>query len=413
MNGSALRLELQCPQCGAPLTLQETERLLRCSFCRVRHIVSAHPHACLYLPPRYGREKPIYVPYWRFKGAAFALDRGRLAHRLVDATRVAHPADNLPFSLGLRVQTQTLRFVEPKTEGSFLAPHVSRREIVEAMSSRLLGLESSLERRGLLQTYVGEVASLVFAPLAMEEGAVFDGLSGKRLSGLQPQALQSAEQAESISYPEFLPALCPYCGWDLAGARDSLVQFCSGCNRVWAARGGKLAEARVRFLPPRGKEKPLYLPFWELEIQGEKLGLQRRAELLRLANDVQAVGPQPKDEPAACRIPAFKIRPRLFLRLASQMTLAPGFDELANTPQRGKYYPVTLPRDEAMEALTPVLARLAADKESVFPLLAQESFQLGSCRLLFIPFQRQHSDYVQPRLNIGLPGKALFFARSL
>jgi hypothetical protein len=395
------------------MELQETERLLGCSYCRVRHIISAHPYASLYIPPRYKKEGLIYAPYWRFKGTAFALSQAKVAHRIIDTTRTARPDDGLPFSLGLRVQTQPLRFVEPKTKGHFLRPQVARRDVVESMSSRLLGLGSRLERQGLVQAHVGEVASLVFAPLSVGNQSVFDGLSGKRLEGLRPQALQAAQQVESIPYPDFIPALCPYCGWDLVGARDSLVQLCSGCNRVWAARGEELAEVRARFLPPSRKEKPLYLPFWELEIQGEKLGLQQRADLLRLANDVRAAGPQPKAEPSACRIPAFKIRPGLFLRLACQMTLAPGFDELADTPQRGKYYPVTLPRDEAFEALTPVLGRLAADKKTVFSGLAEERLELRASRLLFVPFRRQSPDYVQPQLNIGLPGNALHFARSL
>jgi hypothetical protein len=395
------------------LQLQETERLLGCSYCRVRHIIFTHPQASLHIPPRHKGKELIYAPYWRFKGTAFALLQGKVAHRIIDTTRTARPDDGVPFSLGLRVQTQPLRFVEPKTEGTFLAPELPCREVVQRMSSRLLGLGSKLEGQGLVQCHVGEVASLVFAPLSVGKQSVFDGLSGKRLEGLRPQALQAAQQAESISYPSFLPALCPYCGWDLVGARDSLVQFCSGCNRVWAARQGKLAEVRARFLPPNGKEKPLYLPFWELEVQAEKLGLQRRADLLRLANDVRSAGPQPKDGPAVCRIPAFKIRPGLFLRLASQMTLASGFDELAESPQRGKYYPVTLPQGEAVEALTPVVGRLAADKKSAFSCLAKERFEIGGSRLLFVPFKRQNPDYVQPRLNIGLPGNALFFARSM
>ncbi|RME62869.1 MAG: hypothetical protein D6778_10460, partial [Nitrospirae bacterium] len=64
-----LKVFLECPQCGGPVELEETDRLFRCSFCRVKLQITAPG------PPRYWlkpRDEPfselIFLPYWRFKG---------------------------------------------------------------------------------------------------------------------------------------------------------------------------------------------------------------------------------------------------------------------------------------------------------------------------------------------------------
>ncbi len=36
VKSSNLRIDYQCPQCGAPAELAETDRLFTCVFCRVK-----------------------------------------------------------------------------------------------------------------------------------------------------------------------------------------------------------------------------------------------------------------------------------------------------------------------------------------------------------------------------------------
>ncbi len=44
-------IELQCPQCGAPVTMEEADRILACAFCRVR-LIMIHPgYPQYYLDP--------------------------------------------------------------------------------------------------------------------------------------------------------------------------------------------------------------------------------------------------------------------------------------------------------------------------------------------------------------------------
>ena len=47
-------VELQCPQCGAPVTLEEADRILSCAFCRVRLIMIYPGYPQYYLEPLSG-----------------------------------------------------------------------------------------------------------------------------------------------------------------------------------------------------------------------------------------------------------------------------------------------------------------------------------------------------------------------
>ena len=44
-------VELQCPQCGAPVTLEEADRILACAFCRVRLLLIHPGYPQYYLDP--------------------------------------------------------------------------------------------------------------------------------------------------------------------------------------------------------------------------------------------------------------------------------------------------------------------------------------------------------------------------
>jgi len=388
--------------------------MVRCSFCRVRHVISALPCPCFYVQPRLQGEM-IYVPYWRFKGTSFVLNQGKVSFKIVDETRVARKEQGFPFSMGLKAQTQMLSFVQPDTPGTFLQPHIPLREAVATMGSggHRIGLQ---EARGTVQTQVGEVTSLVYAPLCIEGHRIWDAISGKELP--RGRALWTAVQRDGtrVPYPDFWPALCPTCGWDLNGNRDSLVQFCSGCGQAWMAGERGLVQTRVSFVPGTGKGPSLFLPFWHLEIAIPELATRTMADFSRLFRRGRLIHPgggSDRDGPAAFFIPAFKIRPRIFLRLARQMSMTSQLKEEASGPMRGENFSVTIGQSEAFEALIPVLGHLIRHQKTMDSLCAQNGFKLRSTRLIYIPFLRQGMDYVQPELNIAIPERALFFSQWL
>ena len=57
MNGTKWQIEQGCPQCGAPVTLDETDRLLACPFCRTRLYLVPEGHFRYHIPPAAGNRR--------------------------------------------------------------------------------------------------------------------------------------------------------------------------------------------------------------------------------------------------------------------------------------------------------------------------------------------------------------------
>jgi endogenous inhibitor of DNA gyrase (YacG/DUF329 family) len=92
---TALIIEHSCPQCGAPVELEETDRLIRCGFCRVASVIDTSDFFRYVIPHRAENGKPlIYFPYWRFKGMLFSCLAKKIEQRFVD---VSHQAFNSPY----------------------------------------------------------------------------------------------------------------------------------------------------------------------------------------------------------------------------------------------------------------------------------------------------------------------------
>jgi len=74
VNGSNFQIEQQCPQCGAPIILDEADRILSCKFCRTRVYLAAEDYFRFYIPPAEGISETIYfIPYWRIKGLSYTI----------------------------------------------------------------------------------------------------------------------------------------------------------------------------------------------------------------------------------------------------------------------------------------------------------------------------------------------------
>ncbi|MBT8341558.1 MAG: hypothetical protein HKP58_06805, partial [Desulfatitalea sp.] len=155
-------IEHQCPQCGAPAELAETDRLFQCGFCRVSSFLSV-PDVFHYLLPHNapsGKEL-IYFPYWRFKGMLFACVPGDIKHRFVDVSQQAVHTPAIPFSLGFRSQTQRLRFATGDLAGTFIKPDHPRSVLIDNLNTRFC---SRLSKPVLHQAQIGETLSLIYAP---------------------------------------------------------------------------------------------------------------------------------------------------------------------------------------------------------------------------------------------------------
>jgi len=124
-----------------------------------------------------------------------------------------------------------------------LKPSLSSQEAIEHVEKRLT---SSLPRPIFARNFLGETLSLIFSPFYVD-GKIYDGILRKPVSSVLPQDFDiDGMPSDQANWKiKFVPALCPNCGWDLQGARDSLALSCKNCNSVWLA--GKKGVTRLKF----------------------------------------------------------------------------------------------------------------------------------------------------------------------
>jgi DNA-directed RNA polymerase subunit RPC12/RpoP len=114
VNGSNFQIEQQCPQCGAPIIIDETDRILSCKFCRTRVYLATEDHLRFYIPPAEGIPETIYfIPYWRLRDFLTPWKKRTSVFliRYFDANFLSFDLSSLPYSLGLRPQAMKLKFV--------------------------------------------------------------------------------------------------------------------------------------------------------------------------------------------------------------------------------------------------------------------------------------------------------------
>ncbi len=273
VNTSSWQIEHACPQCGAPVVLEETDRLLVCGHCRVKLYLSSDRCFSYLLPPPSGCPgTSSLAPYWRVKGMMFSCEGHEIGQKVIDSSFQAGELKCLPISLGYRPQAMRLRFVLAETPGRFLqttlpleqvtgrgARQRSRHRIGSAPSGPIL---SSLSGRNR-QYHLCAIRPAGQYPPRRHPGA----------AGLQPRFGRPKDAPETASpAPEdrlhFIATLCPYCGWDLQGDKDSHVLLCANCDSAWQA--ALAAMERVAFeVFPGGAPQSIYLPFWRIKVPVE------------------------------------------------------------------------------------------------------------------------------------------------
>jgi len=406
------QIEHQCPQCGAPVLLEETDHVLTCPYCRVSLYIAVRDYAALYLPPAPAvTQELLYMPYWRFKGMAFSCRGTDIQTKIVDMSRLAAPGIGMPFSLGVRPQALKLKFVAPETAGTFFKPGLSLQFAVANIEEQLL---ASSDAPRFHQAYIGETTSILYAPVFIDGGRLYDAVLKKTLTELPDNglaALQPCDQQEKLRL-SFIPCLCPDCGWNLEGEKESLVLLCKNCQSAWSAsRNGlvKVAFARV----PEAAPDTVFLPFWKITAQVTGLQLASFADLLRLNNTPEVITPAREQQELAFWIPAFKIAPDLFLLTAQRMTYFQDQGPFEESLTMASFHPVTLPSSEAVESITPLLAQSAVPRKDIFPKLPQVSVQFRSATLVYVPFKSSGSELIHTRIPLSINRNALKWGLSL
>jgi DNA-directed RNA polymerase subunit RPC12/RpoP len=414
---------LQCPQCGAPVTLEEADRIFSCAYCRVR-LLMIHPgYPQYYLDPyleNEGRTVPelFYIPYWRIRGMSFSCLQPLKKERVVDVTFLAARATGLPPYLGLQSRAFKLRFLSSAKKGRFLQPQFPLEgflsEITEGDDAPSDSQDFEIPKL-IQRAFIGETISLVYAPFFIQSGTLFDGLGDLKLGRVSGSDFESIPTLgpEGFRQVRFLPVICPFCGADLQGEKDTQVLLCRNCDRVWDYSRDELKQIDFKILKDSGeKTQTFYLPFWRIRAKISGWPGQMPPPLSRPLLDSEQSPEGESEEGNLYWLPAFKLSPSLFLtasRAASyRQPLAPIY--LDTLPQ-GQYYPVTLPWDQAAEGLNAVIADFI--KTRPVSRLSPIKIEASDYLLIYIPFHTQGNELVHQGMSVGISQNALHFGRFL
>jgi predicted RNA-binding Zn-ribbon protein involved in translation (DUF1610 family) len=405
-----LLIEYQCPQCGAPAVLDETDRLFSCQFCKVSSYLIAKDIFRYMLPHAAPKDKKLlFFPYWRFKGLLFSCAAGKVKHKFVDTSSQAVACLHFPASVGLRSQALKLKFVTPETAGRFLKPTLAFDAMMETIMARF---DRTMPGEVNHHEHIGETISLIYSPFYLDK-KVFDAVLNQPVAELpddfSAQTLKGGPPNWKI---DFLPTLCPACGWDLSGERDSLILVCTNCHSVWMPRKRKLKQINFAHFPDAGEDL-YYLPFWRIRAKISGMQLDSYADLVKTANLPLAMQPQFHEREFRFWALGFKVTPQLFVRLASNMTLSQPQEELVTQLPKGRIHPVTLPLTEALESLKIILAGFVKPAQPFFPRLPEIQIKPTSFLLVYVPFHEHHHEFIQPKYRLTVNKNMLTMSKNL
>lgn len=405
-------IEHQCPQCGAPAELEETDRLFQCGFCKVNSYLSTPKFFRYTIPHSAPTGKDIlYYPYWRFKGMLFSCTPQGIHHRFLDVSQQARRSGHFPINMGFRGQTQKLRFAAAETTpGTFIKPDVS---FQEALSGWQKQYSAGLPKPILHQDQIGETVSLLYAPFYLDQRVV-DAVLNEAVSGAKAEEIADHDLvADTPKWPiQFLATLCPQCGWDLEGQRDSLALNCGNCRTVLWAKKGKLTQLKTAHMTAGG-DGWRYLPFWRIQADVSHIRLQTYADLIQVANLPKVAQPGWDRKLFHFWSPAFKVRPRKFLQLATRITLNQPIDGFESGTPKGHRHAVNLPLQEAIESLKLNLANFMKPSQRMVQQIQHIEIQPRQFMLIYIPFQEDPMELVHPVLQIAINKNTLAHAKNL
>ena len=395
------QIEHQCPQCGAPVTLLETDHLLTCAFCRTRLYLNTGQHTSYYLPPTASSAIGLlYIPYWRFKGLVFTCTNSGTVTKVMDTSAIAAHLKWMPNSLGVRPQAMKLRFITPQTPGTMFMPQISVTALLKRIAEQL---DAALHASLLYRAFVGESVSTIFAPVYMRNGSVIDAILDRPLAPAAENVFAGLKQFEQTRdlQVEFIACLCPSCGMDLDGEKESIVLLCRNCSTAWHSSASGLEQVAYTMLADNAMPKD-YLPFWKIKARVDGVDLKSQADLMRLTNAAQVIKRHWEEREFYFWSPAFKVSPELFLRLSQGVTMVqPDPAEDRNIPH-SPLHPVTLPVQEAVESLKVVLAESAIPKKNFLQKLPEIAIQADSCTLVYIPFESSASEFINPLMHLSI-----------
>ena len=191
-----------------------------------------------------------------------------------------------------------------------------------------------------------------------------------------------------------------------------MVLGCKNCNTVWYPVGKRLKKLKFAQLPGKG-ERTIFLPFWRIKADISGINLDTYADLITVANLPRVVQKAWRDIPFRFWIPAFKVRPQVFLHLAAHTTLSQPRQKLNSELPEARIYPTTLPIEEAIESLTITLANFMKPRRTLLERFNDIQIDAKSFSLVFLPFDEGHHEYIQPDFQLTINKNVLALSNNL
>jgi len=340
---------------------------------------------------------------------SFQVDSSAIKYRVVDTSFLATDHTFLPASLGMRTQALTLRFADPGTKATFLSPRISFQDAIPRFGASIHETENAVSPgRYFLRTFIGDTVSIIYFPIYLKGSAVYDAILNR------PIARLDARDTDNFSRPDrkrdwavhFISAQCPDCGWDLTGGRQSLSLVCKNCDTAWQASQGRFRKLPYSAVPWKDK-KVVFLPFWRMEAQISGLDLHSYADLVRFVNLPRAMKKEWEKTEIFFWAPAFRLQPKMFLKLAKQMTIFQPSEALEESLPASTLHPVSLDSKEVFDSIPVTLAHMAVKKEKIFPLLPDVGMKLKNAVLVYIPFTVRGNEFIQTQMQFSIQRNAL------
>ena len=435
-----MQIDHQCPQCGGSVILEETDRVLQCTFCKTRLSIQSKDYFRYLFPfPNTIEEEIIFVPYWRFRGMHFACRTAGVKTTVIDKNFLAIDNKTLPATLGIRPQSMNLKFAQKTEHTRFIEPrllfekssvekiNLLSYETVTTHDTRFISIDDGnnmievpetrtemKEDKLYHESFVADKASIIYTPLFIRNNIIYDAILTKPISNNVDIEGLSGDASSNDWIIQFLPTLCPNCGWDLVAERDSCVLLCNHCNRAWEVSQDTFQSVKYAIaLSDNPQQKVTYLPFWKIKVIMHGIDLQSHEDLLKLANLPRVAKEEQKTSDLYLWIPAFKIAPPVFLRIARQATIANPQKELQDEFHDISCCPVNVTLSEAIDSLKVVLADIAMNKKDIMPRLEEITLTPVESLLVFHPFIDSNYELSEPEIKCGLLKNALRWGKNL
>jgi hypothetical protein len=352
---------------------------------------------------------------------SFSFKSEGIEQRVIDSNVLALEGLPFPGSLGVRPQVLRLRHITPGMSGKFLSAGPGGGDAIplspgngRAGTTKGNGRTSSARPgpgESFCEVLIGEVQSMVYAPTFVRENTLYDAILQRpwKTAPGSPLALESAAGPPPCNI-DFVAMLCPHCGWDLQGERDALIPMCRNCDSAWEVSGTEWQSVKFSVVPG-DEETSTYLPFWRMEAKISGVRLGSFADLVRLANLPKAIRTVWESQRIAFWSPAFKVHPRLFLRLARLMTLSQPDLVSSETLPKADLLSATLPTVDAGEFITAIIGSFATPRRTMLPMLSEIEVSVRERSLTYLPFTLRGTEYVQSSLGLTINKTSLDMGR--